>query len=73
MDVKLLVNSLGSTETRIGEWINVLGYRSPEDTNFGLSGSDVLIQAIMLWPAGPLDLKGYERSLDLMAGEKTPV
>jgi hypothetical protein len=68
VDVELLVNSLKSDETRIGEWVNVVGYiqaplphlaKHPNHINMYAQ-----VQAIILWSSGPLKLDGYENSLD---------
>jgi hypothetical protein len=68
VDITLLVNTLKSSETRIGEWVNVIGYTQvPQQRRANYTNSDELhvqVQAIVLWPSGPLKLDGYERSLD---------
>jgi hypothetical protein len=79
VDVNLQVDTMKSNEARIGEWLNVMGYVKPESTSTGAkeNQSAVNIQAIFLWSAGPLNLKGYERSLDQQSADdavihKTP-
>ena len=66
VDVNLQVDAMKLNEARIGEWLNVMGYVKPKSTSTRAkeNQSGVNIQAIVLWPAGPLNLKGYERSLD---------
>ena len=69
VDVQLLLNTLKSTDTQIGEWINVIGYIKADQKTLpkqskGLS-SNIQVQAIILWSSGPLKLDGYERSLDM--------
>ena len=68
VDVKLLLNTLKSTDTQIGEWVNVIGYITidqqipPKQPNG--HNSDIQVQAIVLWSSGSLKLGGYEKSLD---------
>jgi hypothetical protein len=66
VDVGLLLNSLASNETQIGEWVNVMGYiaSSSSQQKQSTSQRDVGIQAIVLWSSKAFDLAGYERSLD---------
>lgn len=68
MNLELLVNSLKSNETRIGEWLNVIGYiQTPQQSLTGLSKNSsarVQVQAILLWSSGPLKLDGYEKNMD---------
>jgi hypothetical protein len=68
VDIELLVTTLKSSETRIGEWVNVIGYiRSPQKSQINRPDDvqlQVQVQAILLWSSGPLKLDGYERSLD---------
>jgi hypothetical protein len=68
VDVRLLLNILKPGETRVGEWINVIGYvvAPPEKGSNTPSTiqSSVLIQALILWSSGPLKIDGYERSMD---------
>lgn len=69
VDVRLLLNTLKSTDTRVGEWVNVMGYitmtGSAPPTNHTIP-----IQAIVLWASGPLKLDVYERSLDAQKVDK---
>lgn len=69
VDVQLLLDSLKSHETRIGEWVNVVGYvvdaDRQQDTKDCLSRTEIVIQAIVLWSSGPIQLDAYERSLVL--------
>jgi len=71
VDVNLLLNTLKLHETQIGEWVNVMGYvectkkkNSPKNDEL-----EVQVQALVLWPSGPLDLQGYEKSLDRKISE----
>ncbi|KAK3988323.1 protein ten1 [Cladorrhinum sp. PSN332] len=64
VDVNLVLESLGSEQTRFGEWLNVIGYitstgRKAPDGN----KSTVQVQGILVWSAGPLNLQTYEASV----------
>ncbi|TGO60727.1 hypothetical protein BCON_0033g00390 [Botryotinia convoluta] len=67
VNVQLLLNSLTHHETRVGEWVNVVGYVAdtdePQDIKTRKLGTDIAIQAIALWSSGPIQLDAYERSL----------
>ena len=73
VDIQLLVNSLKSYETRFGEWINVIGYIQAPQQNPGTHSdsldSNVYVQALVLWSAGPMKIDGYENSLDQQKSE----
>jgi hypothetical protein len=62
VDIKLLLETVTSDQTRVGEWVNVTGYI----TSIAMNGErhQVGIQALLLWSTGPLDLARYARSLD---------
>ncbi|TAQ91447.1 hypothetical protein B7494_g181 [Chlorociboria aeruginascens] len=65
VNVELLLSTLKSNETQIGEWVNVIGYIAAQQlSSLSEVRSEVAIQAIVLWSAGPLQLDGYERNLD---------
>lgn len=65
VDVALLVATMKSNESQIGEWLNVMGYvMNPPSKETGQGRPAVYIQAIMLWSAGSFNLKAYEMSLD---------
>jgi len=76
VDVQLLLNTLKSTDTQLGEWVNVVGYTtsSLENNTFkkhsANSTHSMGIQAILLWPAGPLKLDGYEKCMEQLKNEK---
>lgn len=68
VDIELVLGSIKSYETRIGEWVNVMGYvetpkQGPSNRPNGVQ-LEVRIQAILLWSAGPLKLDRYEESLE---------
>lgn len=68
VNVDLVLARLGSEQTRVGEWVNVLGYitsvpsigSKPAD---GPKSPTVSIQALLLWSAGPVDVQRYEASV----------
>jgi hypothetical protein len=54
--------------TRVGEWLNVLGYKTArqepglaEKPPVASDGTFVHVQALRVWSTGPLDLARYER------------
>ena len=69
VDVELLLSTLKSNETQLGEWVNVIGYVRSQQQYRLRNFSDIVIlhisvQAIVLWSSGPLKLDEYERSLE---------
>jgi hypothetical protein len=62
-----------SNETRIGEWVNVIGYVQSQQNleTSEKNQSSIPVQAIVLWSPGPFNLEGYERSLDQKSIEET--
>ncbi|OHE97955.1 hypothetical protein CORC01_06818 [Colletotrichum orchidophilum] len=67
VDVKLLLGTMTSSQTSIGEWVNVIGYRTPAPPGTRAKGTTreprkAAVQALMLWSAGPLNLQRYEAS-----------
>lgn len=68
VDVNLVLESLGADQTRIGEWVNVIGYIAntaslADEQGLKSADSAVYAQAILVWSAGPFDLRRYEASL----------
>ncbi|KAH7262135.1 CST complex subunit Ten1 [Fusarium tricinctum] len=69
VDVSLLLESLTAEQTRVGEFVNVIGYITEQkitrDTKPPCQESQqVCVQAIVLWSTGPMDLQKYEKLLD---------
>lgn len=63
VNVELLLETLASEATRTGEWVNVIGYVK------GVVGREAAaVQALMVWPAGPMDIQQYEAALDNVQG-----
>lgn len=65
MDVKLLVETLSSTDIAIGEWVNVIGYRMRDHPEKQTENGIAFVQALVLWSAKSIKLKEYENSLEL--------
>ena len=72
VDVRLLLSTLESKVTQIGEWVNVIGYIETTQPlkHTQPEPSSVNVQALVLWSTGPLKLEGYERSLHQQKPEK---
>ncbi|KAI9831673.1 MAG: hypothetical protein M1819_004739 [Sarea resinae] len=70
VDVRLLLSSLKSTDTEVGEWVNVIGYiavppRTMKKSTMAMQRAQhVNVQAIMLWSAGAIKIDDYERTLE---------
>ncbi|KAK4139867.1 CST complex subunit Ten1 [Dichotomopilus funicola] len=68
VDVNMVLQSLGSEQIRTGEWVNVIGYiteiaPSTDDGERDSRRTTVQAQAVLLWSAGPFDLRRYEASI----------
>ena len=68
-----MLDSVSHEQTAVGSWLNVIGYvkakrkrasksRTKDGADGGAVSWDVLVQAIMLWPTGPLDIQQYEQA-----------
>lgn len=73
VDVNLVLESLGADQTRVGEWVNVIGYITTAAPITDIKGLNhgrqrVHAQAILLWLAGPLDVGRYEASVLALSG-----
>lgn len=69
VDANLLKETLREQTTRVGEWLNVIGYitsciTTRGNEQDGVSNSQASVQALVIWPTGPLDVKQYEASFD---------
>ncbi|KAK0668858.1 CST complex subunit Ten1 [Cercophora samala] len=72
VDVNLVLQSLKAEQTRIGEWVNVIGYVTSTDSKrLRDTNSVVEVQATLLWSAGPLNLQKYEASVQALDCEKS--
>ena len=78
VDVTLVLRTLKSDQVRVGEWVNVIGYvtavsplsaRKSSRENEVLQTrvlTQVLIRALLIWSAGPLDTQRYNESVDAL-------
>ncbi|KAM5352418.1 hypothetical protein ACJ41O_005141 [Fusarium nematophilum] len=69
VDVSLLLETITSEQTRVGEYLNVIGYITAKKVLRGLDAPDretsqVSVQALVVWSTGPLALHRYEKILD---------
>jgi hypothetical protein len=73
VDIGLLLDTLKSNETCIGEWISIIGYvKLQQNTNFIKGDFQCTeVQALVLWSSGPFNLQGYERSLQQQSAGKS--
>jgi hypothetical protein len=74
VDMRLLLETLTTEQTRVGEWVNVVGYITSESIATKSKGArrwpkKVHIQALLLWSAGSMDLQRYEKCLSLDENE----
>ena len=65
VDVNCVRASLGTDQTRFGEWVNVVGYITQTSGQKASSSAKqmVEVQATLVWSAGPLNLQTYELSV----------
>lgn len=72
VNVDLVLERIGPQETRVGEWVNVIGYitairpSAGGESPLGHGSSSVCVQALLLWSAGSLDVQRYEASVDAL-------
>jgi hypothetical protein len=69
VDVSLLLESLTAEQTRVGEFVNVIGYITEQKITRDKKqphqeSKQVCVQAIVLWSTGPMDLQKYEKLVD---------
>lgn len=69
VDVSLLLESLTAEQTRVGEFVNVIGYITEQKMTRAKKqpyqeSKQVCVQATVLWSTGPMDLQKYEKLLD---------
>lgn len=67
VDVKLLLQTLKTSQTDIGCWVNIIGYVTSIEPKLaksvkGGSAATVGVQALLVWTAIDLDISAYERS-----------
>ncbi|KAJ3526279.1 hypothetical protein NM208_g11269 [Fusarium decemcellulare] len=69
VDVSLLLETLTSEQTRVGEYVNVIGYITAKKRLRDMKPPcretvQVAVQALVLWSTGPMNLQEYEKVLD---------
>ncbi|KAI9763152.1 MAG: hypothetical protein M1835_007914 [Candelina submexicana] len=72
VNIDLILSSIKSTDTQIGEWVNIIGYitapippQTHATSNQNIKASNgVNVQALVLWSAGAVNLGNYERILE---------
>jgi hypothetical protein len=62
-----VLQSLTHETIQTGEWVNLIGYITPKPPSLDLSHQAdekrlVYVQALLIWPTGPLDIQKYEAS-----------
>lgn len=45
--------------TRVGEWVNVMGYVADGH----VEGTAAHVQALIVWATGPFDVRDYEKAV----------
>jgi hypothetical protein len=67
VDIRLVLELINPELTRVGEWVNVLGYKTAQEQprrtelpDVACDGAVVRVQALHIWTTGPLDLPRYE-------------
>ena len=67
VDVNLQLETLSTSLTRIGEWVNVIGYVAKQESKLSHDGKNVShftsIQAIIYWSAGAITVEEYEEAV----------
>ena len=62
VDIALLLETLKTTDTQIGEWVNVVAYVNETCRDGGRT--EVMVQALMLWSAGAINTSEYEATVE---------
>ncbi|KYK60313.1 Telomere length regulation/capping, TEN1 [Drechmeria coniospora] len=72
VNIELVLQTLQSGLTRVGEWVNVIGYVTAKPkANGSADGPVACVQALLVWSTGPLDLQRYEGTFDQGAAPPT--
>ncbi|MCJ1244570.1 hypothetical protein MMC30_001768 [Trapelia coarctata] len=58
-DLELLGDTVKTTDTQIGEWVNVIGTVGEKSKTM-----DTRIKAVMLWSASGIKLEEYEKAVE---------
>lgn len=70
VNIELVLETLQPGMTRTGEWVNVVGYVLAKPKPLGPRSESrnepsAHVQALVIWPTGPLDIQRYERSFEV--------
>jgi hypothetical protein len=80
VDVKLVLETLRSRQTDIGQWVHVIGYLSFLEPGVAIDAQSsskrnrtprVGVQALVMWVAQDLDLGIYEKTLSKDSNHRT--
>lgn len=67
VDVTLLLETLNTSLMRIGEWVNVIGYVTKQESKPGRDEMNLdrftSVQAIIYWSAGAITVEEYEKAV----------
>ena len=69
VDIQLLLETLKRDDIQIGEWVNIIGYVQEDAKEEGRESAaekgfvQIKVQAIILWSAGRINLREYEKGL----------
>lgn len=67
VDVNLLLETLNTSLMRIGEWVNIMGYVTKQESKISHDGKHVgrftTIQSIIYWSAGAIKIEEYEEAV----------
>ena len=73
VDIGLVGPTIKSTDTQVGEWVNVMGYVGEKIAGATKREIGVRVQALMLWSAGALIIKDYERAVQGRRATERPL
>ena len=63
VNVELVLETMSSEITRVGEWVNVIGYLGNADAEPSMR-ADAYVRALAIWSTGPMDIQQYERAIE---------
>lgn len=66
VDIRLVLELVNPELTRVGEWVNILGYKTAQQSGPAQGAADAItiwVQALRAWSTGPLDLARYEKEV----------
>ncbi|QUC16112.1 uncharacterized protein UV8b_00353 [Ustilaginoidea virens] len=66
VSARLVLETMQPEATRVGEWVNVLGYVQDASAMDAPppAGVCAFVEALMVWPTGPLDVRQYEKTAE---------